>query len=48
MKLAFIGFGEAGYGLTKGLRQAGLREEAYFFDKLWDTPPYGDASCSRV
>lgn len=48
MKLAFIGFGEAGYGLTKGLRQAGLREEAYFFDKLWDTPPYGDVIMKRA
>lgn len=48
MKLAFIGFGEAGYGLTKGLRQAGLREEIYFFDKLWDTPPYGDVIMKRA
>jgi 3-hydroxyisobutyrate dehydrogenase-like beta-hydroxyacid dehydrogenase len=48
MKLAFIGFGEAGYGLTKGLRQGGLREEIYFFDKLWDTPPYGDVIMKRA
>lgn len=41
MKLAFIGFGGAGYGLTKGLRQAGLKE-VYFFDKLWNTPTYGN------
>ncbi len=26
MKLGFIGFGGAGYGLAKGLRQAGLSE----------------------
>ena len=48
MKMAFIGFGEAAYGLTKGLRQAGLREEVYFFDKLWDTPPYGDVIMKRA
>jgi len=48
MKMAFIGFGEAAYGLTKRLRQAGLREEVYFFDKLWDTPPYGDVIMKRA
>jgi len=39
MKLGFIGFGGAGYGLTKGLKASGL-EAVYFFDTLWNTPPY--------
>lgn len=47
MKIAFIGFGGAGYGLTKGLRKSGL-QEVYFFDKLWDTPPYGDVIRKRA
>ena len=41
MKIAFIGFGGAGYGLTKGLKQSG-RADVYFFDKLWNTSSYGE------
>lgn len=47
MKLGFLGFGGAGYGLTKGLKQAGLKE-IYFYDKNWDTPPYGDVIKRRA
>jgi len=47
MKLAFIGFGGAGYGLTKGLRQAGL-QEVYFYDKNSYTPPYGGVIKKRA
>ena len=47
MKISFIGFGEAGYGLTKGLKQAGM-EEVYFIDRLWDTLPYGDVIMKRA
>lgn len=47
MKIGFIGFGEAGYGLTKGLKQAGLRE-VYFFDKDWSSSPYGDVVMKRA
>ena len=39
MKVAFIGFGGAGYGLSKGLKASGM-EAVYFFDALWNTPPY--------
>lgn len=46
MKLGFIGFGAASFGLTKGLRQAGL-EEVHFFDNMQDTPPYGEVICRR-
>jgi 3-hydroxyisobutyrate dehydrogenase-like beta-hydroxyacid dehydrogenase len=41
MKLGFIGFGGAGYGLAKGLKQAGL-EELNFHDRMQETPPYAD------
>jgi len=41
MKVGFIGFGGAGYGLAKGLKQAGL-EQVCFFDSNWDISPYGD------
>ncbi len=37
MKVGFIGFGGAAYGLTKGLKQAGLRDVS-FFDSLCDIP----------
>jgi 3-hydroxyisobutyrate dehydrogenase-like beta-hydroxyacid dehydrogenase len=39
MRLGFIGFGGAGCGLAKGLRQAGL-EEIHFTDRMQETPPY--------
>jgi len=41
MKIGFIGFGGAAYGLAKGLRQEGLTE-MYYFDALWQTPPNSD------
>ncbi len=41
MKLGFIGFGGAGYGLAKGLKQAGL-EELHFHDRMQETPPYAE------
>ena len=41
MILGFIGFGGAGYGLAKGLRQAGLLE-ILFYDRLQETPPYAE------
>jgi 3-hydroxyisobutyrate dehydrogenase-like beta-hydroxyacid dehydrogenase len=41
MRIAFIGFGGAGYGLAKGLKASGL-DTVYFFDTLWNTPPYDD------
>ena len=47
MKLAFLGFGGAGYGLSKGLREAGL-QEIYFYDKQWDTPPFGEVIRKRT
>ena len=46
MKLAFLGFGGAGYGLAKGLREAGL-QEIYFYDKQWDTPLFGEVIRKR-
>lgn len=39
MKIGFIGFGAAGYGLTKGLMQAGIKD-VLFFDTNYRTPPY--------
>ena len=41
MKIGFIGFGGAAYGLAKGLRQEGLTG-IYYFDALWDTQPNSD------
>ncbi len=41
MRLGFIGFGGAGYGLAKGLLGAGL-EEVHCFDRLQETHPYAD------
>ncbi len=41
MKLGFIGFGGAGYGLAKGLKQAGI-EEIHFHDRMQETPPYAE------
>jgi len=41
MKLGFIGFGGAGYGLAKGLHQAGLTE-ILFYDRMQQTPPYSE------
>jgi 3-hydroxyisobutyrate dehydrogenase-like beta-hydroxyacid dehydrogenase len=39
MRIGFIGFGGAGYGLAKGLRQAGV-SELFFFDPRGKTPPH--------
>ena len=41
MKLGFIGFGGAGYGIAKGLRQAGLGE-VHYHDRMQETPHYGE------
>jgi 3-hydroxyisobutyrate dehydrogenase-like beta-hydroxyacid dehydrogenase len=41
MKLGFIGFGGAGYGLAKGLHQAGLTE-ILFYDRMQQTAPYAE------
>jgi 3-hydroxyisobutyrate dehydrogenase-like beta-hydroxyacid dehydrogenase len=38
MKLGFIGFGGAGYGIAKGLSQTGLGE-IFFYDRMQSTPP---------
>ena len=42
MRVGFIGFGGAGYGLSKGLRGAGLQDQ-FFFDTRWGTPAQGAA-----
>lgn len=39
MELGFFGFGGAGYGLAKGLREAGITDIA-FYDRMQATPPY--------
>ncbi len=41
MKLGFIGFGGAGYGLAKGLKEAGL-EQVHYYDRMQETPPYAE------
>jgi 3-hydroxyisobutyrate dehydrogenase-like beta-hydroxyacid dehydrogenase len=41
MRLGFIGFGGAGYGLATGLRQAGL-PEILFYDRMQQTPPFAE------
>ena len=41
MKLGFIGFGGAGYGLAKGLLGTGL-EEVHYHDRMQETQPYAD------
>lgn len=41
MKFGFIGFGGAGYGLAKGLKET-EGTEIYFFDPLWKTLPQGE------
>lgn len=39
MKVGFIGFGGAGYGLAKGLKAAGLAE-IHFYDRMQELSPY--------
>jgi 3-hydroxyisobutyrate dehydrogenase-like beta-hydroxyacid dehydrogenase len=41
MKIGFIGFGGAGYGLAKGLLQAGVMVILYY-DRMQQTPPYAE------
>lgn len=41
MKIGFIGFGGAGYGLAKGLKGAGV-EEILFHDRMQDRPPFAE------
>lgn len=47
MNLGFIGFGGAGYGLAKGLRQAGIAT-VFYYDRLQTTSPYAEAIGSRA
>ncbi|MEO0248667.1 MAG: DUF1932 domain-containing protein [candidate division WOR-3 bacterium] len=47
MILGFIGFGGAGYGLAKGLHQAGMKD-ILFYDRLQETPPYGEVIQRRA
>lgn len=47
MKLGFIGFGVAGYGLANGLKQTGVNE-IYFVDNQWDTPPFKEILRKRA
>jgi len=47
MKFGFIGFGGAGYGLAKGLRET-EGTEIYFFDPLWEISPQDDVIKSRA
>ncbi len=47
MRLSFIGFGVAGYGLAKGLKNAGI-QEIYFIDNQWNTPPFGETLANRA
>lgn len=47
LRIGFVGFGEAGYGLAKGLGLAGL-EQIAAYDKFWDTPPYSKVIQSRA
>jgi 3-hydroxyisobutyrate dehydrogenase-like beta-hydroxyacid dehydrogenase len=39
--IGFIGFGEAAFGITKGLKESGLKE-VNFYDIFWDKEPYGE------
>lgn len=39
MKLGFIGFGGAGYGLAKGLRESGIGD-IHFYDAMQGTSPF--------
>jgi 3-hydroxyisobutyrate dehydrogenase-like beta-hydroxyacid dehydrogenase len=41
MQLGFIGFGGAGYGLAKGLKQAGI-PTVHFTDRMQETPPFAE------
>ena len=47
MKLSFIGFGVAGYGLAKGLKEAGI-QEIFFTDNQWNSPPFGETLRKRA
>jgi len=47
LRVGFLGFGEAGYRLAKGLGLAGL-EQITAYDKFWDTPPYSKVIQSRA
>lgn len=47
VRIAFIGFGQAGHGLAKGLKQEGV-EDIFFFDSCWNKPPYDETIRSRA
>lgn len=44
--LGFIGFGEAAFGIAKGLKEDGL-EKICFFDKFYNQKPMGDLIIKR-
>ena len=46
MKLGFIGFGEASYELSTGLKQEGLKG-ILAYDPLWDHPTFGSLVLDR-
>jgi len=46
-KVGFIGFGEAGYELAKGLKSEGLSQIA-IYDKFQDIPPYDKVIKTRI
>jgi 3-hydroxyisobutyrate dehydrogenase-like beta-hydroxyacid dehydrogenase len=45
--IGFIGFGEAAFGITRGLIKSGLKE-VNFYDKFWDKEPYGSLILKRA
>jgi len=47
MKLSFIGFGVAGYGLAKGLKGASVNE-IFFCDNQWNSPPFSETLRKRA
>lgn len=46
-RVGFVGFGEAGFHLAKGLRSAGV-EQITAFDLHWKTPGKGELICDRA
>ncbi|MHC1760197.1 MAG: DUF1932 domain-containing protein [Negativicutes bacterium] len=47
MRLGFVGFGEVGFELSRGLKQEGV-SEIFAFDPMADDPKYGALVDSRV
>jgi 3-hydroxyisobutyrate dehydrogenase-like beta-hydroxyacid dehydrogenase len=46
-KLGFIGFGEAAYNISKGLKKEGFAD-IIAYDKYYDTAPQSDLICKRA